>query len=244
MHRRLTVGFTLIELLIVVAIIAILAALAIPNYEEAQIRAKVATVKSNMRTMATTLEMYQIDHNQYPVGFTQFLNEVPNGALGWPSYPSTEDLIYGEVLLNSPTTNNAQKLDVFNRTGPSTRGTPTGALVYYNLRFMNDLLPKANWTNKVDCNWKLARELGGEWALHSVGPCGLPYEIPAFDWPGVIRIEGDKPPTDPKENVVFHEYDPTNGAVSLGFIYRTQRNPTALGFHPYYWEAAPCPYDI
>ena len=59
-------GFTLIELLIVVAIIAILAAIAIPNFLAAQTRAKVSRVKGNMRTSATGLESYYIDNNQYP----------------------------------------------------------------------------------------------------------------------------------------------------------------------------------
>lgn len=60
-------GFTLIELLIVVAIIAILAAIAIPNFLEAQIRSKVARVKADIRTVATGLEAYHVDHNRYPV---------------------------------------------------------------------------------------------------------------------------------------------------------------------------------
>src|SRR5215218_4224074 len=56
-------AFTLIELLIVVAIIAILAAIAVPNFLEAQTRAKVARVKNDQRVIATALESYAVDHN-------------------------------------------------------------------------------------------------------------------------------------------------------------------------------------
>ena len=59
-------GFTLIELLIVVAIIAILAAIAVPNFLEAQMRSKVARVKADMRSMVTAIEAYRVDTNKYP----------------------------------------------------------------------------------------------------------------------------------------------------------------------------------
>ncbi|MBI1388872.1 MAG: prepilin-type N-terminal cleavage/methylation domain-containing protein [bacterium] len=59
-------AFTLIELLIVVAIIGILAAIAVPNFLNAQMRAKVAKAESELRTLSTALESYSIDNNMYP----------------------------------------------------------------------------------------------------------------------------------------------------------------------------------
>ncbi len=59
-------AFTLIELLIVVAIIGILAAIAVPNFLNAQMRAKVSRAVADERNLATALESYRIDNNKYP----------------------------------------------------------------------------------------------------------------------------------------------------------------------------------
>ncbi|MDX9754642.1 MAG: prepilin-type N-terminal cleavage/methylation domain-containing protein [bacterium] len=59
-------GFTLIELLIVVAIIGILAAIAVPNFMNAQIRAKIARVQADIKAQGTALEQYRLDNNNYP----------------------------------------------------------------------------------------------------------------------------------------------------------------------------------
>ncbi len=58
-------GFTLIELLIVVAIIGILAAIAVPNFLNAQMRAKIARTESDMKALSTSLEQYYLDNNSY-----------------------------------------------------------------------------------------------------------------------------------------------------------------------------------
>jgi len=59
-------GFTLIELLIVVAIIGILAAIAVPNFLNAQIKAKVSKAQADMRSLANAYMTYKLDNNGWP----------------------------------------------------------------------------------------------------------------------------------------------------------------------------------
>ena len=74
-------GFTLIELLIVVAIIAILAAIAVPNFLEAQTRAKITRVKNDHRAIASAMEAYYVDHNDYPERSDESI--FSEGREGW-----------------------------------------------------------------------------------------------------------------------------------------------------------------
>src|SRR5688572_30798087 len=59
-------GFTLIELLIVVGIIAVLAAIALPNFLEAQVRARVSRSLADLHTISQALEAYRADNQKIP----------------------------------------------------------------------------------------------------------------------------------------------------------------------------------
>ena len=68
--KRTDKGFTLIELLIVVAIIGIIAAIAIPNLLNAIDRGKQKRTMADMRSIGTAIESYAVDNNVYPVATT------------------------------------------------------------------------------------------------------------------------------------------------------------------------------
>lgn len=198
-------GFTLIELLIVVAIIAILAAIAVPNFLEAQTRAKVSRVKADMQTLATALETYATDHTHYPLYGVMSTSgpavaEDPAASTGndyfehlsrHPRHVITTPVAY---ISNIPADPFA---DRYAGTGPE---PAVRDYSYKNARFNAALFvgPPEPWLgpggSKFIADW-------GHWRLVSAGP-------------DRIRIEDIK---------VNRVYNPTNGTVSRGDIVRTQR---------------------
>lgn len=75
-------GFTLIELMIVITIIGILAAIAVPNYQMALIKAREAVLRENLYSVRSAIDQFAADRGRYPLTLQElvelrYLRELP-----------------------------------------------------------------------------------------------------------------------------------------------------------------------
>jgi type II secretion system protein G len=88
-------GFTLIELMIVIAIIAILAAILVPNFLRARAQGQFTACQSNCKNIGTALEMYSTDNSgHYPTAMTGL---TPNYMQNLPSCQSAGSITYSSA---------------------------------------------------------------------------------------------------------------------------------------------------
>jgi prepilin-type N-terminal cleavage/methylation domain-containing protein len=185
-------GFTLIELLIVVLIIAILAAIAVPNFLEAQTRSKISRVKADMRSVTTAIESYYADNNEYMPGYGTTPPGVPYGL--WALSTPIKYITQGKVK------------DPF---FPTTESMTVGFLMW-------DLVSAGHVI--IDNSIAQPYPKGVYWVMESRGPdktSGFNTTDPEYD----IRDRWRQAETDLAIFVVA-VYDPTNGTISTGNIFR------------------------
>lgn len=209
------VGFTLIELLIVVAIIAILAAIAVPNFHEAQIRSKISRVRTDLRSIATGVESYMVDNRRYPPT-AMYAGDVsvdyPAGFFAGRG---------GATLLTTPVAYLASyPLDPFpdfqGWTSGNTQhiGMPDRPYYYDQISPAGAALAHGGRPYRGDAE----RAMGLKWALFSCGPTrgrkGVPGSMSDEDgWYFYLKPRRAFPSA-------LQFYDPTNGTVSVGAIAR------------------------
>jgi prepilin-type N-terminal cleavage/methylation domain-containing protein len=186
-------AFTLIELLIVVAIIAILAAIAVPNFLEAQTRSKVSRVRADLRTIATSIESYSVDYSRPPYdgepgfahrGWATTMARMTSPVAYMTSVPA--DLFQDEQLADTSLPGETHFVS-------SRRHAFDYATAHWE-DIANNPAQKARWDTSFG---------NSRWKLTSAGPDRT------FMGPGsFFGFEA--------------RYDPTNGTVSAGDIVRSQ----------------------
>ena len=189
-------AFTLIELLIVVAIISVLAAIAVPNFLEAQTRAKVSKTKADMKSIVVAVTAYEVDHgdvisywtepNQRRPQMSFFLKtDWDSGGTGWES-PSVG------VFLTTPIPYMTDiPWDDFNTQAWTTPLGKHSSVMMHSKSYTLEafMLPPA---------WRW------HWALESAGPNGMWWQ----------DVDGES-----SQIIDYIFYDPTNGTISAGDIW-------------------------
>ncbi len=86
-RKTMAKGFTLVEILIVVVILGILAAIVIPQFTRASETARASSLQSQLQTIRSQLELYQVQHNGvYPTLTTNWDDLTTAGADGYGPY--------------------------------------------------------------------------------------------------------------------------------------------------------------
>ena len=227
-------GFTLIELLIVVAIIAILAAIAVPNFLEAQVRSKVSRARSDQRSLATAIEAYFVDNNLYPAASREGSGTLSVGA----GHPNNGVAINPTTIGNvnryanpTNTTTNLRNVWTFAARGNTQIGlltTPIGYITSYpadpfvdtkgaTFCYFSNPNGWILWSPGPDTDEATGTNLGYNSSTPGANTVETLYDV-RFSQPSVTMLVG----TSGSPSRAW-TYDPTNGTVSPGDVYRVKQ---------------------
>ncbi len=188
-------AFTLIELLIVVAIIAVLAAIAVPNFLEAQTRARIVRSTTDMRAVALAIEAYTADNNQIPMAKHPITWTLEDGSYANDTLRVQGQSNHaGDRLLKPIAYMTEIPFDWFNSQQIDPKSGPYWGGLQISFVYWGDPIGgedgKHLWFGEP-----------GRWVMTSVGPNLF------FD----SGIAGDP---------LAQRYDPTNGTISRGLLLR------------------------
>ncbi len=201
LYSKPSKGFTLIELLIVVAIIGILAAIAVPNFLNAQMRAKLSRVRADMRNIATAIEMYSFDEGRGPIG------SLEGASFGIFTQGNRQAL----MLLTTPISYmNNIPLDPFMK-GPA--GIKNSDTIRATFTYNNTENP--DWRSG---RWQILFDGGFRWYFFSPGPANT-QGAPWPDHMMAATVVGEYNGAGPNDRI----YEPSNGLISEGWIIRSNK---------------------
>jgi prepilin-type N-terminal cleavage/methylation domain-containing protein len=129
--RRIQAGFTLVELLIVVIILAILAAIIVPQFSSATIDAQEAALDANLNRMRSVIELFQAQHNgMYPGATASSGGSCPSGGSPGTGMAGTAQAFMDHLLMYSDSTGKTCSVgDTTYKYGPYLRkGIPHDAI--------------------------------------------------------------------------------------------------------------------
>ncbi len=192
--KSILAGFTFVELTIVMAILAILTAIAVPNFMEARVRATVSRSRSELALLNMAIDSYRLEEGSFP------LNAVPGEAGSWDLLALTTPVVYlSRLPMDALTTQEAR-----GRNHP----VPLNPVPY---RFYNALqLDPEQGLRPFDAYSERMLRGFGTGLLWGLGPHRA------------LRPDGGTVATTihPDGAVQVLPYNPTNGTTSPGDIYQ------------------------